>query len=148
MIEVPESDLEEWIGELKPYQREALDEMMEEMEAEEAAKIWLTSQGPEDIISFGGPRDSEPFWDKFKSEFQKFLCKEDEYVEFKKEIREKSNVTKQLLISSISAAIGSTIGFAATLLAPAVAVMLNLVGHMGVNAYCEGVDFETEEVSG
>lgn len=148
MIEVPESDLEEWIGELKPYQREALDEIMKEMEAEEAAKKWLTSQGPEDIISFGGTRDAEPFWDKFKSEFKKFLCKEDEYVEFKREIRQKSNVTKQLLISSISAAIGSTIGFAATLLAPAVAVMLNLVGHMGVNAYCEGVEFESKEVSG
>ncbi len=54
-----------------------------------------------------------------------------------KKLNVESPVAKSIWISIISVALGATMGFAATLLAPAVAIMLSIVGRMGINAYCE-----------
>jgi energy-coupling factor transporter transmembrane protein EcfT len=70
-------------------------------------------------------------------EFRKFLCDDTAYVEEKKVLLAENPVGKAILVSTISAAIGATIGFTATLLAPAVTVLLCTVGKMGIRAYCE-----------
>ena len=63
------------------------------------------------------------------------------FIETYKKEREKLNaestMTKQLFISMISAALGAVLGYTATLLAPAVTVMLYSVGKIGLNAYCK-----------
>ena len=49
-----------------------------------------------------------------------------------------SPITKALLIATIAAALVAAIGFAATLLAPAVALLLCVVRKTGRNAFCAG----------
>ena len=136
MIDIPDAEPEEWLKELKPYQRSILQVFLQDASPEEAAEKWLESTGSPNIISFGGNRDSKPFWDRFKCEFRKFICDDDSYVEEKRALNEESTVSMILLVSMISAAIGATIGFAATLLAPAVTLLLCTVGKMGRNAFC------------
>jgi hypothetical protein len=135
-IPVPEGNIEDWLNELKLYQRNTLKGILLSNEPEKAAEIWITSQGSDIIIHFGGTRDTKPFWDRFRQEFRNFICDDNAYKEEKKALNAEGSITKTLLISVVSSAIGATIGYSATLLAPAVAILLCVVGKMTVNAYC------------
>jgi hypothetical protein len=135
-IQVPAGETTDWLAELKPYQREALQVFLEGANPDEAAERWLGATGSPNIMPFGGPHDSKPFWNRFKEEFRKFLCDESSYKEERSALTLQGPVGKAVLISGVSAAIGATIGYSATLLAPAVALLLCTVGKMGVNAYC------------
>lgn len=157
-LQIPDCELDEWLSELKPYQQNAIQQLLVAMPHEEVdkmqfpsrsinslsvamppdevAKKWIMASGSQNIIHFGGTRDSEPFWDRFKSEFKKFICDDDAYAGEKKTLLAEGPITKTLLISTISVAIAASIGYAATLLAPTVAVLLCTVGKIGINAYC------------
>jgi hypothetical protein len=136
-IDVPNDKIDDWIIELKPYQRNTIKRLLKKgKEPEEIAKTWLTTQGTSNTIPFGGVRDAKPFWDNFVKEFNKFICDENEYKNEKSAFQKESSVSKGILISVISAALGARIGFAATLLVPAVTLLLFCVGKMTKNAYC------------
>lgn len=134
---VPDVTLDEWISELKPYQKNSINQLLANKEPEEVAKAWLTSQGAINTIHFGGVKDSKPFWDNFINEFNKFLCDERAYKEEKERLKGEIPVSKTILIYVISATLGAKIGFSAALFAPAVTLLLFSVGKMTKNAYCE-----------
>lgn len=145
-LQIPDCELDEWLSELKPYQRNTIQQLLVAMPPDEVAKAWIMDSGLQNIVPFGGVnyrvayrvarRDNTPFWDRFKSEFKKFICDDGAYVSEKTALLTEGPATKALLISAISAAIGTSIGYAAILLAPAVAVLLCIVGKIGINAYC------------
>lgn len=135
-INIPNAELDEWLAVLKPYQRNTIQMFLKELSLEQAAERWLGATGSPNIVPFGGSRDTKPFWETFQVEFRKFLCDETAYVEEKKALRLEGAVNKALLVSAVSAAIGATIGYTATLVAPAVTILLCTVGKMGINAYC------------
>ncbi|WP_241046910.1 hypothetical protein [Pseudoxanthomonas sp. LH2527] len=103
---------------------------------EAAAQEWLSATGCSQIVPFGGISDPKPFWDRFKAEFRKFICDETAYSDVKSSFAKEAPISKAVIISAVSGAIGATIGYAATLLAPAVALLLYAVAKMGVQAYC------------
>lgn len=137
-FEIPTSDLDEWLNELKPYQRNTINKLLTSSSPEEIAKIWISASGSQNTIQFGGERNTEPFWDRFEGAFKKFICDETSYVEEKSALIAEAPVTRALLIAAVSSAIGATIGYAATLLAPAVVLLFYSVGKIGKNAYCAG----------
>lgn len=137
MLNIPSNTLDEWLHELKPYQANSVKELNKSNDLEEVAKIWITTQGNETTVPFGTTEDTKPFWNKFKEEFNKFICDDDSYKDEKNNLLKESYVSNALLISMISAALGATIGFAATILAPAVAIMLSIVSKIGKTAYCQ-----------
>jgi len=136
-LKIPSGDIDDWLSELKPYQKNTMLQILNSCSPEEAPEKWITATGHENTIPFGGSRDTKPFWDKFRSEFKRFICDDNAYAEDKKALIAESSITKPILISVISAAIGATIGYTATLLAPAVAILLCTVGKIGKNAYCK-----------
>lgn len=136
-MELPNATMDEWVSELKPYQANSINQFLSEHDPEEAIKLWLSANGPNTTIKFGGSNDSpEPFFDRFKEEFRKFICGDESYEEFRAQLSAETPVAKTIYISIISAALGATLGYAATLLAPVVAIMLNLVCTMGINGWC------------
>lgn len=137
-FEIPNADVSDWLSELKPYQRSTLQTFLTDVTPEVAAERWLGAAGSPNTVPFGGTTDTKPFWDKFKLEFRRFVCDETAYVDEKKALSSEGPLTKAILISAVSAAIGATIGYSATLLAPAVTLLLCAVGKMGRNAYCAG----------
>ena len=137
-LEIPSAEADEWIALLKPYQRQTIAIFLQQDSLADAAKKWLSTTGSPNIVPFGGNRDTKPFWERFEAEFKKFICDDEAYVDEKKALSLESPINKALLISTISAALGAAIGFAATLLAPAVALLLCVVGKMGRNAFCAG----------
>ncbi|MCE9971030.1 hypothetical protein LZ620_18795 [Aeromonas salmonicida] len=128
----------EWLEPLKKYQSSAMTQLIEQHGPEMAAKIWLSAQGPRATASFGGGANSTstPFFDKFYAEFKKFICGDPCYDTIRSQLHTESPIASGIAISIISSAIGSTLGFAAALLAPSVAALLYLVAKMGVNAWC------------
>ncbi len=134
---IPTDDIDNWLGELKPYQRKILKEFLTTQDAERAAEKWLTTTGSPNIIAFGGEKNSKPFWDLFKKEFYRLLCDETAYVEEKKALAIEGHIPKVVIISGISGALGATLGYSATLLAPTVTLLLFTVGKMGLAAYCQ-----------
>jgi hypothetical protein len=143
MKEIENIKLTEWLDELKPYQKISINVLIDQFGEEKAAEIWITSNGPSNNVPFGGDsQSSQPFFDRFKFEFQKFVCGHPDYEIYRKKLGVESPVIKTLYISMISSGIGATIGFSATLLAPAVAILLSTVGQMGLNAYCTGVELK------
>jgi hypothetical protein len=136
-IQIPDEPIDQWLHELKPYQKTTLSVFLKNASLEEAAEKWLASTGSPNIVAFGGERDSKPFWERFKTELRKFICDDNSYVEEKKALAAEGSINKAILISAVSAAIGATIGYSATLLAPAVAILLCAIGKMGLHAYCE-----------
>lgn len=136
-MEIPNLPVNEWISELKPYQSTSMEVLLEKYDVEEVMQRWLSANGPTSTIQFGGDGSSPtPFVDRFKEEFRKFVCGDPSYDQYREKLLLESPVAKGMMISSISAAIGATLGYSAALLAPAVAVMLHIVGAMTVNAWC------------
>lgn len=135
-FEIPDGNIEEWLGVLKPYQRNTLKTFLQNASLEEAAGKWLRSTGSPNIVPFGGNIDTKPFWERFLTEFRKFICDDNAYVEEKAALRGQGPISKALLVSVVSSAIGASIGYTATLLAPAVTLLLCSVGKISRNAYC------------
>lgn len=137
-IQVPAANLESWLSELKPFQRSTLEHFTATMDEETAAERWLSTIGSPNIAGFGGVgvTDPKPYFERFKAEFHKFLCDESAYADDKQELLTHSPIPKHLLISTISSVIGATLGTAGTLIAPAVTLLLCMIGKMGLNAYC------------
>ncbi|MBM4055178.1 MAG: hypothetical protein FJ264_11040 [Planctomycetes bacterium] len=135
-LTIPDGSLADYIAELKPYQQNTLNALLKQNEPEKVAELYISANGPQNNVPFGGTRDTKPFWDRFKAELRKFVCDEESYAEDKKRLADETKATRALLISSISAAIGAAIGYPATVLVPAVAVMLGIVAKIGIKAYC------------
>jgi hypothetical protein len=136
-MEIPNYPINEWIAELKPYQSSSILMLLENYEVEEVMQRWLSANGPTSTVKFGGNGNSpEPFVDRFKEEFRKFVCGDPSYDQYRENLLLESPVAKAMLISTISAALGATLGYTAALLAPAVAVMLHIVGAVSLNAWC------------
>lgn len=136
---IPTFDFDELLKALKPYQADAISTLRDKHGEEEAAKLWLSAKGPSDTQKFGGNNtfDSKPFWDKFNEELRLFICGDKKYKKEREKLLADAKPVSLVLISGISGLLGSTLGFAPSLLAPAVAMMLYTIGKVGVNAWCK-----------
>ena len=135
-LEIPQIELEEWLEVLKPYQRSTIESFLEKSSPEETARRWVSSTGSPNVAQFGGRLNSEPFWDRFKEEFNRFICDDDAYTKEKALLHEQGAVANYILVSVISGAIATKLGFVASLFVPAVALMLSVVAKMSANAFC------------
>lgn len=54
MIEIENIRLREWLNELKPYQINSINLLVQQYGHEKTAEIWITSNGPLNTIPFGG----------------------------------------------------------------------------------------------
>lgn len=137
---VPDESLDDWFAALKPYQVNALKTFMADQDALKAAELWLTTIGNPNIVGFGGVdggnSNTKPYWDKFKDECRKFICNDSVYVEERKELLAHNPISKELMISIMSGAIGASMGAAGAAIAPAVVMVLYTIGKIGKGAYC------------
>jgi hypothetical protein len=138
MIEIPNLELSEWLDDLKPYQKVQIEELISLNNEEVAAEKWLSANGPSNTIQFGGrTNETKPFYDNFKKEIAKFLCGHSDYDEQRKQLSSEAPVTKVVLLTIVSGVVATQIGVLQSLIVPAVALILHLIGKMSINAWCE-----------
>ncbi len=136
---------DDWIGALPEYQQRIVRTLLGQGKTpEEAAKAWLSASGSAQTAGLGGGGVS-PFFDKLLEEFDAFICRDDRYVEDKKKLTAQLHLGHLYAVGIISAAIAPAVGAAAPFIAPAIALMLITVTHMGKNAWCA---MRTEQKSG
>ena len=136
--QLPSFEFDELLSALKPYQSKIMLQLKEKNGVEEAAKIWFSANGPSDTQKFGGsdPNGLASFWEKFNSEFRLFIC-DKKYKKERGELLATAKPTCFVVVTGISGYIGSSLGFAPSFLAPSVAMMVYLVGKVGINAWCK-----------
>lgn len=136
---IPSYELDELLTALKPYQAGAISQLIEKHGEEEAAKLWLSANGPTDTQKFGGAgsRDPKPFWDKFNEELRLVICGDEKYKEDREKLLSNARPAADYVVHGITALVATTLGLAPALLVPAVALMLKVIGKVGVNAWCK-----------
>lgn len=138
-FELDNYDINTLKGNLKKYQIDIIEELLKENDVEKSIEIYLSANGPSTTIPFGGlpsQVNSKPFKDRFKEEFDKFICGHPDYAPFYPKLSKTAGNYSTLIISSISSAVGASLGLSAALISPAVVLALSLIGTMGRKAYC------------
>lgn len=130
---------EELVGALKPFQQGLVNELLVKFDEETAAKMWLSSSGPLDLRQFGGEQKSsgEPFYQRFLAEFRAFVCGEGRYEKERAELMKVAQPAANYVITIISVSVATALGVAVGLIIPAVALLLKLLGKIGLNAWCD-----------
>ncbi|WP_286751528.1 hypothetical protein [Pseudomonas sp. UBA2522] len=130
---------EEILDSLRPYQKALVSELLANHDEVTAAKIWLSSTGPLDLRRFGGAQDSggEAFYTRFQAEFRAFICGGEKYKGERESLVNIAKPAANYVVTAISAAIAVKLGIASGLIFPAVALLLKVVGKLGLNAWCE-----------
>ncbi|WOB61276.1 MULTISPECIES: hypothetical protein [Pseudomonas] len=137
-LNLPRYSDDELIEFLKPFQKNILRELLSRYDDESAARVWLSSSGPSGLRPFGGEQEvnGAPFYKLFKAEFRAFICGAERYRDEREKLMECANPVAGFVVCAISATIATTLGVAVSLIVPAVALLLRVVGKMGVNAWC------------
>lgn len=129
------------ISSLDGYQQELVIALIDNAKGDYnlAADNWL-SASPSNTAQFGGEHSrSSVFREKVFDEFEKFICGCDDgrYDNDRDKLNEQGDLTKDAIISALSASIGSYIGVAAAFIAPVIVLILLSTGKIVKNAWCE-----------
>jgi len=141
MINLPQYDLNTWLQELKPYQKDDIDILlqMNHHNPEIVAEICLSANGASNTVKFGGVVVQEStFFNNFKAEIKNFICGDSKYDYYYEQLKKciEPNRYKTTLITSICMAIHGILGVSAAVIYPAVILLLSSIAAIGINAYC------------
>lgn len=134
-------DAETLISSLENYQQELVVALINEENGDykKAADDWL-SANPSNTVPFGGEKNrSSIFREKVFEELEKFICGCDEgrYDKDREELEAQKDLSKEAIISVLSACIGSYIGVTGAFIAPVIVLLLLSIGKIVKNAWCE-----------
>ena len=137
LIDLLPSD-RDWLSELPEYQRLTLSRMPDEDDSLARAERWLEASGPSDTAPFGTLGNAgQIFLLNLLKEIRKLLCTEDGYASERAQLS-KSLVSGQIGITSmVAVAVAPSLGASAIVVAPAVAVVLNLIANAARNTGCD-----------
>jgi len=128
---------DELIGLLKPFQKEILIPLINSVGEEEAARIWLAPKVPTEMTKFGGSSSNPaPYFDRVISEIRMFICGDDKYKSEREKLIGGVQKSATTTVTAISFAVGDVFGVAPALLTPVVIMILNMIGKVGINAWC------------
>jgi hypothetical protein len=129
-------DRTDWIEELPGYQLSVITQLLESGLDEEAiAQRWLEGS-PADIAGFGARQTRQLFFRKFLDEVHAFLCSTDQYDEEREAFATSIKSGQASAVAFLSMTLGSQLGTVGPYLGPPVALVLVLIGKMGLNAWC------------
>ncbi len=129
------------ISSLDAYQQDLVKSLIDNSNGDykAAADKWL-SASPAFTAQFGGEHNrSSVFREKVFEEVEKFICGCDDgrYDKDREKLNEQGDLTKEAIISVMSAAIGGSIGVAGVYIAPVIVLILLNIGKIVKNAWCE-----------
>lgn len=129
---------DEWLAALPPYQRDIVEQLLDNYETpEEAAVAWLAASGPADTYTLGSVAGRTGFYNRVKDETRKFLCNADDYAAERDRLLAELQPSKAVIVAVVSAAISPALGLAAGLVAPAIVLTLIIIVKVGLNAWCD-----------
>ena len=144
MESLPIYDLKEWMSVLDSFQQDLLSQILVNRTEEEAIDIWLAAVGQDNTATFGG-NGKEDLLKSFKLEFYKFISKDEEYKDERREFEGYVTVTKFFVVSFLSSTLSERLGVASSVIAPLIVLVLGLIGKMGIKAYHSRLEKEIKK---
>lgn len=140
-MEIIDEDLEYWLNILKPFQRNTIKKLLQanDNDEETAARLWLSSFGPINTVTFGGlPSAASPknYFQCLKEEINKFICGNESYEEDRGKILNGVKVINVGMATKIASVLAPIVGVSIAIITPPVVLMLHAIGKLSVNAYC------------
>lgn len=144
MIEIENLSLDEWLSGLKPYQRNAIKQLINTYGEEKAVKEWLTARGPIHTATFGGDVSSTPnsFVDNLKVQFDRLVCGHPDYKLEQAKVTATAKTLGVGSVSYIATVLASAIGAPVALITPSLLLLFHITAKMSVKAYCATVQFK------
>lgn len=129
----------EWVDELPEYSKAPINQLLEQgCSFDEIAEQWVSATAANTfrLAATQDKRVDNGFVMNVKKEIREFLCG----AKYKKE-REglfgKGSVARLVIVSTIATAIAPTVGVAAVVITPVVALVLASMGKIAINAWCQ-----------
>ena len=124
-----------WINSLNTYQKDIINKLYEQTNSyEEVANKWLTATIPMNV-PFGTQKNSSIFFEKVLDEIEAFFTGDEKYKDNRLAILKESGFVQKYIVGGISIARAPVLGTSASFLAPVVAIVLLIIGKMGLNAW-------------
>lgn len=102
---------------------------------DEIAELWLSAR-PENTFGFGGKSGQNLFLKNVRFQIHSFLCGGKEYTEDRRKLLEQGDVSKAMLVASLTSAISPIVGASAVFLAPVVVLTMYTTCKIGLKAWC------------
>jgi hypothetical protein len=132
---------DQWIDALPTYQSEHLRTLKAQGRSlEDIADIWLRGsiQDTGFFGTSGSGGNKNEFLENLRNEVIEFICGGKKYQKERAELFGKEGISCTFFISAISVYIAPYVNAAPTLIAPAIAVILAIIGKISINAWCRG----------
>lgn len=134
-------EFEEQILSLEQYQYDLIKELLNSTQGDclLAADKWLSANISQTVTFGGEGKKNNIFRDKLFEEIEKFICGCDDgrYDKEREELNNNANYAKETIISVMSAAIGAQLGVAGAFVAPVIVLIIQSLGKIIINAWCE-----------
>ena len=146
MIEIENLSLEKWLNQLKPYQRNVIEQLIAKYGEEKAAEEWINARGPMQTVTFGGvaedANNKKNYWNRLKNEFDKFLCGHHDYQDEHDKFVAAGKPIGLGAVAYIADWLAPAVGMSTAILIPAITLLLCTAAKMGVKAYCSTKQFD------
>jgi Mg2+/citrate symporter len=86
-------------------------------------------------VPFGTQKNSSIFFEKVLDEIEAFFTGDEKYKDSRLAILKESGFVQKYIVGGISIALAPVLGTSASFLAPVVAIVLLIIGKMGLNAW-------------
>jgi len=129
----------EWIVSLPEFQRRSISELVAAGRSyDEVADLWLSASAANTFRLSAAPqiRAKDTFLSHVKKEVRAFLCGDPKYETERSGLFGERAPTRALVVSSIAVTIAPTLGVAAPVLSPIVALVIAGIGKIALNAWC------------
>jgi hypothetical protein len=136
-----EGDLDSWLQEIKPYQRETISALLSlnNNNLETVAEIYLYADGANNTVKFGGisGRD-DTFFNRFKKEVKSFVCGDPKYSHYHDQIKIMIQPTKakSTIATLLCSAISKELCVSVVIIYPVGILLLASIVSIGINTYC------------
>jgi hypothetical protein len=129
----------DWLDYVPAYQREAMNSLVNvHGDLEAAAQAWLEAS-PTNTAGFGGVSGGKIFYGKVRDALHRLICGGDDTAAARAEIAKELQTAKHAGVASLVTIVSDQVGASPTLLTPAIAVVLTVIGQVGLRAWCETV---------
>ncbi len=133
------NDQTDWLNYVPAYQRDALNSLVGvHGSLEAAAQAWLEAS-PTNTAGFGGVSGGRIFYGKVRDALHGVICGGEDTRAARAEIANKLQTAKDAGLASLVTIVSEHMGASPTVLTPVIAVVLIVIGQVGLRAWCDTV---------
>lgn len=127
----------DWLSDLKPYQRGLIERLQDGRDVDQVIEAWFESfRGASNTVHFGTGGGFRPYYDRFLHQLHDLFCSDSSFIEERAEILRQVKAGQSTFATSVALVVAPHLEASAPVLAPAIALVMTVIGKAGLNAWC------------